>query len=103
MHVQLQHEIAVRLESPRHAVGEKRGKLAWRPAEKVAVGKAPRHDETIEAGPGIGLVQQARGRRFVDAHVGVVHDARVAGTKLDAAHVSRAGHGDGNHEVPQHV
>ena len=86
LHVQLHDEIAAGLERPRQLRRHERRDLSRRPAEEMAVGilRRSRH-QAVVAGQRIGLVQLARRGGAIDADVGVMHDARVAGMELDAA------------------
>ena len=88
LQMQLHHQVAAGFERPRQIGRHERRHLARRPPEEVAVGilRRPRHQAVI-AGQRIGLVQLACGVRAIDADIGVMHHAAVAGMKLDAAHV----------------
>ena len=93
LHVQLHDEIAAGLERPRQLGLHERRDLSRRPAEEVSVGifRRSRH-QAVVARQRIGLVESARRRRAIDADVGVMHDARVAGMEFDAGHVGPLRH-----------
>src|SRR5581483_1724543 len=87
-HVQLHHEVAVRLESPRQTFRQQRRRLAGRPTQEVAVrvNSGPKNDSVV-AWRRILFVELPRCRRCINADVGVMH-ARITGLELDAADVA---------------
>jgi hypothetical protein len=92
-HVKLDDEIAAGLERPRELGRHQRRDLTRRPTEEVSLGvfSGSRH-QAVVARKRIGFVQSARGRRAIDADVGVMDDAWVAGMELDPSHVGPLRH-----------
>src|SRR6476659_3018959 len=103
MHVQLDDEIAVRVEPPRHPVGKERRQLYGRPAEEMSVGKAAGGEQAVESRSRFGLIEQARRRCRIDANVRMMHDAWITWPELDAADIFRRTHRNRDHEIPEYV
>src|SRR6266498_1769499 len=90
LHMKLHDEIAAWLEPPGEVGWDERRHLPWRPAEKVPFGIPGRaRHQPVVPGRGIRGVELPRGRRRIDADIGVMDDARVAWVKLDASHEAR--------------
>ena len=86
LQMQLHHEVAPRLEAPRHAVGRRARLLTGRPPEQVPgrIGRVLHHPADV-ARLWIGGVEAAGRSRAVDAEVRVMHPAAVARPELHRA------------------
>jgi hypothetical protein len=95
LHVQLDDQVGVPVQTPGEIFRQERRHLAGRPAEEVAVRIDRRsRNQSAVARSGIRIVETPRRRRRVDADVRVVHDLRVAGPEFQPAHEAHAVHGD---------
>ena len=102
--VQLDDEIAPRFEPPGHAIGRRVRRLAGRPAEHLPFGIASVPDHAADiARFGIARVELTRRACAIDAKIGVMHHASVAGPELDRAHEPRTSDSDRQHEGPEHI
>ena len=102
--VQLDYEIAARLEPPLRARRRRMRRLPRGPSEQLSFGIAgiALHAAGV-ARLRITRVELTRRARAVDAEVRMVDDARVAGMKFDSPHRPRQGRGNGEHESAEHV
>jgi hypothetical protein len=101
--VQLNDEIAVRVEPPRHPLGKERRQLARRPAQEMAVRKTTGDKKTVESRSGVSVIEHARCRRRVDPHVRVVNHACVPRPEFDTTDIFRRTSWNRDHEIPEHV
>ena len=107
LHVRVEHQIASRIEPPRHSV-----RLGIRNAPRLPIQKCAvvgivnaALDHGVHAGePRAGRdLLCARRACAIHVQIGVMHQALVAGTNLDGANPARGGNVRGENEVPVKV
>ena len=107
LEVQVEDEVGIGIQPPRHAFGLAHRRRPRLPEEEVAVGlEAIGLQDDVHAaepGPRVARVLPPRGPRAVEEDVGVMHDRLLSGTQLERLHVARTGHGRGDDEVAEHV
>ena len=103
MQVKLDDQIAVFVETPRHARRQRRRQLARGPAKEVSVGKFRRRQTAIETGITIRGIQLPRPSRAIDANIGVMDHATVAGMKFECPHVPAFANRSRNDEVAEGI
>ena len=104
LHVELDDEVAARLQAPRHPRLGQRRKLPRGPAQEVPVRVVRlRAEGAFVSGRRILFVELPRRARPVEAQVGVVRDPRVAGPELDARDEGGPLDRDRQHEVAKGV
>ena len=104
LHVQLDDEVAARVETPRRPGRRRPRRLTRRPSEELPFRVSRiRHHAADVARLGIALVQTPRRFRAIDADARVVDNARVVGTEFHRAHVPRTVERNRQHERAERV
>ena len=102
--MQLHHQVAARIEAPRHPGGRDNRTAPGGPAKKMAVGiLRALGDHPVVPRLSIRAVAAPRRARAIHADDGVVDDRSAAGTELDGANETAGRQRDAHHDVAEDV
>jgi hypothetical protein len=104
LHVNLDDQIAGRLEHPCHSLRQQRRNLPRSPAEKVAIWKYGRSEnDAVVARIRIAFVELARRARRIDPDVGMMDDARISRMELEPLDVPARARRQRQNEHARHI